>query len=48
VQAQQTYIARCISFGALGLYGGCLVLLSLLSTWKHKYKPLQNQEGSAL
>jgi O-antigen/teichoic acid export membrane protein len=48
VQAQQTYIARCISFGALGLYGGCLVLLSLLSTWKHKYKPLQKQEGSAL
>ena len=48
MQVQQTYIARCISFGALGLYGGCLVLLSMLSTWKHKYKPLQKQEGSAL
>jgi O-antigen/teichoic acid export membrane protein len=48
VQVQQASIARCISFGALGLYGGCLVLLSMLSTWKHKHKPLQKQEDSSL
>jgi O-antigen/teichoic acid export membrane protein len=45
VQVQQIYVAWSISFGALGLYGGCLVLLSMLLAWSHKYKLPQKQEG---